>query len=140
MKNYIYIVVILSFIVSCASTNNIPNKKITSHATSSDTIRIANDSLEYEVIIFEPGFNSWLVTQRPRGYYAEQFLEIRNRQYVTEYNQRVGLPQQFDPNLYLQEINYQRNIRYGYEVNYLLYNYFLFLEQRYRQRFLATRG
>ena len=29
---------------------------------SSDTLRIINDSIDYEVIIIEPGFNSWLAT------------------------------------------------------------------------------
>ncbi len=106
----------------------------------SDTLRIANDSLEYEILIIEPGFNAWLVTQRPRGYYSESFLEMRNRQYVTEYNQRVLQPIRFDPNVYIQQINYESYIHYGYEVNYLLYNYFLFFEQQYRQRFFASRG
>jgi len=108
--------------------------------TTSDTLRIANDSLEYEILIIEPGFNQWLVTQPPRGFYGEQFLEIRNRQYVIEFNQRVLQPQRFNPNVYMQQINYEQNIHYGYEVNYLLFNYFRFFEQRYRQRFIATRG
>ncbi|NBC58259.1 MAG: hypothetical protein GVY05_08260, partial [Bacteroidetes bacterium] len=43
-----------------------------------DTIEIANDSLEYKIIIFEIGFNSWLATQRPRGYYSQNYLENRN--------------------------------------------------------------
>ncbi len=113
---------------------------IASNDQLSDTVRIANDSLEYEILIIEPGFNSWLVTQRPRGFYSEQFLETRNRIYVTEYNQRVMQPQRFNPNLYIQQINYEPTIHYGYEVNYLLYNYFLFFEQQYRQRFIVTRG
>ncbi|TYP74979.1 hypothetical protein BD809_10341 [Aquimarina intermedia] len=105
-----------------------------------DTVRIANDSLEYEIIIIEPGFNAWLVTQRPRGFYTEQFLETRNRRNVIDYNQRVRQPFRYDPNIYMQEINYEPTIHYGYEVNYLLYHYFLFLEQRYNQRFFFSRG
>jgi hypothetical protein len=31
-------------------------------ATKGDTVRIANDALEYEVIIIDAGFNSWLVS------------------------------------------------------------------------------
>lgn len=139
MKNCIYIVILGIFIYSCSTTKN-RKMDVVSTDTTSDTIRIANDSLEYEIIIIEPGFNSWLVTQRPRGFYSETFLETRNRIYVTEYNQRVMQPQRFDPNLYLQQINYDPVIHYGYEVNYLLYNYFLYFEQRYRQRFIVTRG
>ncbi len=139
MKNCIYIVIVGIFIYSCSTTKN-RKMDVVSTDTTSDTIRIANDSLEYEIIIIEPGFNSWLITQRPRGFYSETFLETRNRIYVTEYNQRVMQPQRFDPNLYLQQINYDPAIHYGYEVNYLLYNYFLYFEQRYRQRFIVTRG
>ncbi len=139
MKTFLYVTVIGMLILGCASTQE-KNMNTSSINATSDTVRIANDSLEYEIIIIEPGFNGWLVTQRPRGFYSEQFLETRNRIYVTEYNQRVLQPQRFNPNLYLQRINYEPTIRYGYEVNYLLYNYFLFFEQRYRQNFIVTRG
>ncbi|MDH7445812.1 DUF6146 family protein [Aquimarina sp. 2201CG14-23] len=138
MKNFIYILVLGLLIYGCGVTKD-RNLDVASTDTL-DTLRIANDSLEYEIIIIEPGFNGWLATQNPRGYYTEQYLEIRNRQYVVEYNQRVLQPQRFNPNLYLQTINYEPNVHYGYEVNYLLYNYFLFFEQRYRQRFIVTRG
>ncbi|EZH75830.1 hypothetical protein ATO12_03310 [Aquimarina atlantica] len=139
MKNCIYILILGIFIYSCSTTKN-RKMDVATTDIASDTIRIANDSLEYEIIIIEPGFNAWLITQRPRGFYSETFLETRNRIYVTEYNQRVMQPQRFDPNLYLQQINYDPVIHYGYEVNYLLYNYFLYFEQRYRQRFIVTRG
>ncbi|QKX06403.1 hypothetical protein HN014_16290 [Aquimarina sp. TRL1] len=141
MKTILQISLLFIFIYSCSSTNKGKdmNAPITTDIAS-DTIRISNDSLSYEIIIIEPGFNAWLVTQRPRGFYSKQFLANRNRQYVIEYNQRVLQPQRFNPNIYEQQINYQSNIDYGYEVNYLLFNYFLFLEQRYRQRFILTRS
>lgn len=138
MRGTIYILILGIFIYSCSTTRN-RTKSISSN-TNSDTLRIANDSLEYEIMIIEPGFNSWLVTQRPRGFYTETFLENRNRIYVTEYNQRVLQPQRFDPLLYEQQINYDPTIHYGYEVNYLLYNYFIYFEQQFNQQFIATRG
>ncbi|SEK57861.1 hypothetical protein SAMN04487910_0867 [Aquimarina amphilecti] len=139
VKQFFFIIILALFTYSCATTKD---RKLdtTSTTDSSDTLRIANDELEYEIIIIEPGFNNWLVTQRPRGYYNQQFLEIRNRQYVIEYNQRVVQPQRFDPNLYIQQINYDQYTDYGYEVNYLLYNYFLFFERQYKQRFFVSRG
>ncbi|TSE04111.1 MULTISPECIES: DUF6146 family protein [Aquimarina] len=139
MKSLIYTIIVAFLIIGCASTDT-KTMDVASADTGSDTIRIANDSLEYEIIIIEPGFNAWLVTQRPRGFYGENFLESRNRIYVNEFNQRVLQPQRFNANLYFQQINYEPNIHYGYEVNYLLYNYFLFFEQRYRQRFIVSRG
>lgn len=107
---------------------------ISSVIQKGDTIRIANDSLEYEIIIIEPGFNNWMVTQFPIEYYAQSFLENRNQFLVAEYNRRVLNATQFNAELYPQVIDYQRNINYGKEVNYLLYNYFVYFQQRYNQK------
>jgi len=138
MKKGILIFTIMVVAIGCASKQQ--DRKLSAVNKTSDTLRIANDSLAYEILIIEPGFNSWVLTQPARGYYTENFLENRNRIYVTEYNQRVMQPARFDPNLYEMEINYEQNIHYGYEVNYLLYNYFLFFEQRYGQRFINSRS
>lgn len=100
-----------------------------------DTVRIANDELEYEIIIIEPGFNYWLVSRaQPEGYYSQNFLESRNMQYVTEWNNRVLQPFRYDPNLYEMQIDYQRGIDYGYDVNYKLYNYFIYFQITYKQQ------
>jgi len=140
MKNTIYtLLLLLSIIIiaSCSSGNNRSSKSPDGISkVENDTIRIANDSLEYEIIIIEPGFYSWLATQPPRGFYAQSTLEIRNNFKVNIYNLRVINPGRFDPNLYPFRIDYNNNIDYGYEVNYLLYNYFLFFEKRYNQKLM----
>ncbi len=136
MKNIIYIALLALFVYSCGSSGgrNFPSDKIAN--SKNDTVRIANDSLEYEIIIIEPGFNLFINSYaRPRGYYSLPFLENKNQFLVTEYNQRVRQPQIFNPNLYLNEINYDPSINYGYEVNYLLYNYFVYFSRHYNQRF-----
>ncbi|WGK64553.1 DUF6146 family protein [Croceiramulus getboli] len=130
------ILAVLWALGSCGSTNN---RSLDDTVATGDTLRIANDSLEYEIIIIEPRFNTWLVTQPPRGYYEQEFLENRNIWYVTQYNNRVLNPQGFDASLYLQRIDYEPDIDYGYEVNYLLYNWFRFFEERYNQRFSISR-
>ncbi|MDC6388618.1 DUF6146 family protein [Maribacter sp. PR1] len=100
-----------------------------------DTIKIVNEATEYEILIIEPGFNTWLNSiARPEGYYSQSFLENRNRLMVLEWNQRVIQPGLYNPNLYELQINYQRNIDYGYEVNYKLYNYFIYFQRKYNQR------
>lgn len=120
--------------ISIASCGGVKKDVQNSVNTTSDTVRIANDSLEYEILIIEPGFNQWLATQRPRGFYEQFWLENRNIFLVTTYNNRVLNSSQFDPNLYLLPIDYQSNIDYGYEVNYLLFNWFEFFQQRYKQK------
>lgn len=99
-----------------------------------DTIKIENDELEYEIIILEIGFNQWLVTQPPMNYWSLNVLQQRNRAYVFEWNQRAANPTAWNPNLYNQFIDYEPTINYGLEVNYLLYMYFEFFQQKYRQR------
>lgn len=100
-----------------------------------DTVVIANEDEEYEIIIIEPGFNAWLLSRaRPEGFYSQSYLENRNNIYVIEWNQRVLQPSRFNPNLYELQINYDPNIDYGYEVNYKLYNYFIYFQLQYNQR------
>jgi len=133
-KSKFYTVLLAVLIIGCAGTTNTKKDIVNTTGNTSDTLRIANDSLEYEILIVEPGFNSWLATQPPRGFYGQVWLENRNIMNVTQYNNRVLNPSKFNPSIYIQQIDYQRNIDYGYEVNYLLYNWFEFFEQRYKQK------
>lgn len=139
MKNIIYILFICGFIIACNTSKPITANKNKSEKElaqiNNDTVTIENDELEYEIIIIEPGFNFWLLSRaRPEGFYSQQYLENRNQIYVIEWNNRVLQPQQFSPNLYELQIDYQPNIDYGYEVNYKLYNYFIYFQLTYKQR------
>ncbi len=118
------------FFLSC-STNTL-NKKI---SVKEEPVVIKNDSLEYEIIIIDPGFNSYLNSiARPSGYYTQNYLEVRNRFYVPLWNLRVNNPTRFNPNIYENIIDYDSNIDYGYDVNYKLFNYFEFAQHKYRMR------
>jgi len=100
-----------------------------------DTISISSNKTEYEITIIEPGFYTWLQSvARPENYYSQTFLEARNQIWVVSWNQRVLQPQQFSPQLYEMQIDYQTHIDYGYEVNYKLYNYLVYFQRKYRQR------
>jgi len=141
MKTIVTLLILVLLVVSCNSAKS--NSKMPSNDTPplqavqtvEDTVRIANDSLEYEILIIEPGFNSWLVsTAKPEGFYSQEYMENRNIQYVIEWNQRVMQPQRYNSNLYELQIDYQSTIDYGYEVNYKLYNYFIYFQLTYNQR------
>ncbi|WP_341199401.1 DUF6146 family protein [Croceibacter atlanticus] len=136
MKKIIPTLLLALLIIACATTNttDAAHTDKESKTKTLDTVRIANDSLEYEIIIIEPGFQSWLVTQPPRGYYIQKVLENRNLFSVQEYNRRVLDSRYNRTNLYEQQIDYQPGIDYGYEVNYLLFNYFEFFEETYNQK------
>ncbi|CAM3422876.1 DUF6146 family protein [Aequorivita lipolytica] len=140
MKNYFLIAVLSILIYSCGTGNKTLNNSTSSEITKNDTIRIANDSLEYEILIIEPGFNSWLISQPPRGFYGQAKLEGKNMQFVADYNNRVLNPNKYSRNLYTERINYDPSIDYGYEVNYLLYNYFVYFQDKYNQKFIGGRN
>jgi len=134
MKNLFYLFLLGLFIYSCGSGRDM--KSSSASATANDTVRIANDSLQYEIIIIEPGFNLFINSlAKPKGYYSQSYLETKNQVLVQEYNSRVRNPLNFNPNLYIQEINYDPFVNYGYEVNYMLYNYFVYFSHEYNQRF-----
>ncbi|CAM3928293.1 DUF6146 domain-containing protein [Flavobacterium cucumis] len=101
----------------------------------SDTIRIANEELEYEVLIFDVGFSSWFNSfAKPRNYYSQSYLEARNIFWVLEWNRRAMQPMQYNPNLYEMTINYDSSTNYGYEVNYMLYNYLVYFQLTKNQK------
>jgi hypothetical protein len=137
MKKSISILILLFVIIACSTTSknvadtNLPAKNV----AVNDTVRIANDSLEYEVIIIDNGFSNWLVSRAyPRNFHSLSYLENKNNQYVTEWNSRVLQPLRYDPNLYEMSINYNSTTKYGYEVNYLIYNYMIYFQNTYKQK------
>lgn len=134
MRYFFLILCLGAFMMACNSTKgSVAQPSGEEGLAKQDTIRIENQELEYEIIIVEIGFEAWLATQRPESYYIQSALEIKNQRYVSEYNYRVTLPGRYNTDLYNQLIDYDPAIDYGMEVNYLLYMYFEFFQQRYRQ-------
>lgn len=129
MKNIqnILVLAILTLIVYACGSSPIKNE-----VNKEKPVVIANDSLEYEIIIIDIGFNQYLNgVALPRGYYSQKYMESRNFAWVITWNQRAQNPTRHNPNIYENIINYEAQIDYGYEVNYLLFNYFLFAQQKY---------
>jgi len=144
MKIYILCLAIIGVILWGCGSKEITNansktivgsgQNAVAGTTVNDTVRIANDSLEYEVIIIDPGFTSWLQGRaKPRNYYGISYLENKNNFWVSEWNARVNNPQRYG-DMYQMRIDYSPQIRYGYEVNYLLYNYLVYFQISNNQR------
>ncbi|WP_299128781.1 DUF6146 family protein [uncultured Winogradskyella sp.] len=131
------IAILLILIASCKSynTKQVINNGSDNPLVANDTVTISSDETDYEIIIIEPGFNGWLLsTARPRGYYTQNWLENRNDLLVQAWNQRNLQPFTYDPNLYELRIDYDPRTDYGYEVNYKLYNYFIYFQLKYKQQ------
>ena len=125
---------VFSILVACNSSKT--QKKFDDKPKlESDTIRISNNEIEYDVIIIDGGFTSWFNTYaRPRSFYTQSYLEARNRVWVLEWNRRAMLPSQYNPNLYEMTINYETNVDYGHEVNYMIYNYLVYFQLTKKQQ------
>ena len=118
------------FLYACSSY---PVKN--SEKSKEKPVTISNDSSEYEVIIIDTGFTFYLNTiAKPKNYYSLNYLENRNSMYVTNWNLRALNPSKFNSSIYENRIDYSPQIRYGLEVNYKLFNYFQFAQQKYKIR------
>ncbi|WP_372745498.1 DUF6146 family protein [Lutibacter sp.] len=134
MKNIFYCLALTLSIVSCGS--NLKTVNTENNNLPEGAVRIANDSLEYEIIIIDIGFETYLNTiAKPITYYSEEYYKLKNKFYVTEWNIRARNPLRYNSSIYENVINYDFNIDYGLEVNYKLYNYFKFVEHKYKQKF-----
>jgi len=133
MKTIFYYTAVGLFIAACSSTTKTATKE---GNLEQEVVRIANDSLEYEIIIMDIGFETYLNTiAKPMNFYSQEYYESKNSFYVTEWNIRARNPLRYRSDIYENEIDYDFNVDYGLEVNYKLYNYFKFVEYKYRQRF-----
>ena len=134
MKTIVYTLLIASFFIfSCGTQQN--TVASTSDIEKEEPVRIANDSLEYEIMIIDIGFNNYLNSiAKPMSYYSNDYLRSRNLVYVSEWNSRARNPTRFNPNIYENVIDYQANIDYGLEVNYKLFWYFQFAQRKHNMR------
>ena len=131
LKPIFYLLSITLFI-ACGSYTNTTSKTTT---IKEDPVIIANKALEYEIIIIDLGFTSYLNSiARPMSYHSQTYLQNKNRIYVTVWNSRAQNPQRYNSSIYENVIEYETNVDYGLEVNYKLYWYFKFAEQKYKMR------
>ena len=138
-RTFLSVLIVALIIVSCGSSKNqialSEEEKAVFDNGDKDTVKIADAESKYEILIIEPGFYTWLNSiARPEGYYSQHFLENRNEILVLEWNRRVMFPTQYNAQLYMWQIDYDPFIDYGYEVNYKLYNYFVYIQRKYNQR------
>ncbi len=91
---------------------------------------VAEDSLAYELLVLDPRFNSFLMTQPSAEFYSQSYYENWNHRYVLEWNNRHRNPFRYG-DFYQTEIDYDPHVDYGLELNYQLYYYFLFIRHNY---------
>jgi hypothetical protein len=91
------------------------------------------DSTEYELIVFDVGFDYWL---NSHGYsanqYSNEYLQSMNNRYVQEWNRRyIRGDRRMGSN-----INYDFFTPYNIEFNFKLFMYFKYFEETNRIKLL----
>jgi hypothetical protein len=92
-----------------------------------------SDSLQYELIVDEPGYDSWVATNsKPDWYHEKEYYRNWNILYITEFNYRVLQSNTSHP--FDERINYDLHTDYGFQLEYRLYWYFKYIEFKYNTK------
>ena len=137
----LFILIILMAVIggsSSISAQTVSQNSNSAAVKKSDIVYIT-DHKSFEVTFKGEQFYKWLKKQSPKHKYLQSSLEIENMQYADEWNRRVGNPK-YNSNMYVQQVDYQikPKLHYGMDVNYELFMYFKFFEEKYEK--LLIRG
>lgn len=118
MRKLLLMIGLIAFIATCSAQD-----------TKSLQLKHKNnkDLLEYELLIFDTGFDSWFITKdNESNKRSIKYYELKNQIYVSEWNRlhRTGR-REFDCS-----INYESTTNYGFNLNYKLYMYFKYFEEK----------
>ncbi len=133
MKNIIFLISVLGLFWACSSSKDM-------QSAEQSNIEIAEDSTEYELIVFDSRFETFLVSQPfPKWYYSDEYYKQWNYRYCVEWNIRHSNPMQFG-DFYETNIPYDTTVDYGVDFNFRLYQYFQFIEKEYNIVLISRRG
>jgi hypothetical protein len=123
MKQIIFIVIALLFVLACST-----QKGVVKIEENKDEMVAVEDSIEYQLETFDAKFATWYALHNnPSQYRSQQYYESWNRQYVNAWNYNSTQPGKssfFEP-----IVGYEPNIDYGFELNHKLFYYFQYVER-----------
>lgn len=123
MKQIIFIVIALLFVLACST-----QKGVVKIEENKEEMVAVEDSLEYQLETFDAKFETWYALHdNPSQYRSQQYYENWNRQYVNAWNYNSTQPGKrsfFEP-----IIGYEPNVDYGFELNHKLFYYFQYVER-----------
>lgn len=122
MKKLTTLLIILVAFIRLGYCTNPIDKNI---PMNEDTVAI--DTIEYDLIVTDLGFDSYLATQLSADFYTEDYYKQWNNRYVIEWNNRYRSGP--DRHLYENDIMYDYRTSYGIDFEHKLYHYFRFFEK-----------
>ncbi|MBN1113148.1 MAG: hypothetical protein JXA53_09585 [Bacteroidales bacterium] len=121
--------IVFSFIISFVCIAGFSQKK-------ENVIKIDSTKTLYELIVIDPGFDSWYELKKsPANYKMEEYYKHWNQRYSIEWN---ILFRRGDKNVD-SDIDYRIDIDYGFEFQHKLYFYFKFWEEKNKRQLITTR-
>lgn len=115
------LLLILSIVLFTACTSQKSGKR---HMAPKISV---NDSTEYELIVFDPGFESWYALRNSAVQAkSKEYYHSWNIQYVNEWNNRVMTSRHSE--IYGGQIDYRSNEDYPFEIEHKLFYYFQYVE------------
>jgi hypothetical protein len=88
-----------------------------------------DDQEEYELIVLDPGFDTWFTTTwNPAKDRSVNYYSHWNSQYVSAWNYKASRPHYSD--MFDMLINYEPTVDYGMEVERKLYYYFRWVDTK----------
>lgn len=128
MKFSIFAILLILLFSGCTTTTPTPAN------TPENTLNFEkNDEEEYDIIVFDSQYDVFLMTvAKPKNFYSKSYYKNKNQFYVSEWNSRHSQPFHYDPDLYAVHIDYRHNVDYGLNLEYKLYNFFKFIEWKYK--------
>jgi hypothetical protein len=121
MRNWIFFLGVALILASCAGTKKAGKVELNPSTEAVD------DSVQYELIVLDPGFESWYLTRsKPSWFHSLEYYENWNRQYVTAWNYKATTPR--NNRVFDTTIDYDPFTDYGLEINHKLFYYFQYVE------------
>lgn len=87
----------------------------------------------YDLAVLDLGYESFLAMQPSAETYSLSYLQSKNKQYVSVWNSRVSTG---NPEIYEMPIDYDPQNFYGLEFEYKLFQFFKFMESKYKISFI----
>lgn len=136
MRLILIILLIGWAVISCTNIQKVTADKANSQELAVET----NDSVVYELIVFDPKFESFLASQPyPKWYYSNEYYRNWNHRYCIEWNIRHSDPLRYGT-FYETDIPYDSFVDYGIDFNFKLYQYFQFIDKEYGIVLIGRRG
>ena len=125
MRHLSWILLVAALLASCSRARQLSKVSISNPAEE------PQDSVSYELVVLDPGFESWyLMHSRPDWYHSQSYYETWNLQYVPAWNSKVMMPRY--SRLFEHTIDYDSFTDYGLDLNHKLFYYFQYVEHALR--------